>query len=120
LIATEVDEVIPVVHLFAGTAKAISTSPHVVMTQKYPLTGSSVVDGVVRLEVHQLLRLGTDEHVAHKQRMVSTSAHDTNVDSVALIPAGKTVDNVDAISCVEVIHGTFSVNAPNLCNVIST
>jgi len=70
--------------------------------------------------VNELLGLGADEHVPHEQGMVGTCAHDTDVDPVALVPSGKTIDDVDTIPCVQIVHGTFSVNAPNLPDVIST
>lgn len=46
--------------------------------------------------------------------MVGTRADDAHLDTVALIPAGKTIDDVDAVAGVEIVNGTFSVDAPNL------
>ena len=87
----------------------------------YQLTGTSVVDHVVGLEVLKLGRGRTDEHVAHEERMVSTSANNTDLDPVALIPAGETVDDVDTVAGVEVVDGTLAVNSPDLqVDVVST
>lgn len=66
------------------------------------------------MEVLQLLAAGPDEHVAHEESMVGTSADNTDVDAVALVPAGVAIDNVDAVAGVEVVDGTLAVNTPNL------
>ena len=76
--------------------------------------GASVVDHVVGVEVLQLLAAGPDEHVAHEESMVGTSADNTNVDAVALVPAGETIDNVDAVAGVEVVDSTLAVDTPHL------
>jgi hypothetical protein len=47
--------------------------------------------------------------------MVGTSADDTDVDAVALVPAGKAIDNVDTIAGVEIVDCALSVDAPDLC-----
>jgi hypothetical protein len=46
--------------------------------------------------------------------MVSTRADNTDVDAVALVPAGETIDNVDAVTSVEVVDGTLAVDTPDL------
>jgi hypothetical protein len=46
--------------------------------------------------------------------MVGASAHDTNAYPVALVPAGESIDDIDAIPGVEVINGTLTVDAPDL------
>jgi hypothetical protein len=66
------------------------------------------------VEVLKLLSRRADKHVAHEQSVVCTSTDDSDSDSVALIPAGVTIDNVDAVSGVEVVDGTFSVDLPDL------
>ena len=76
--------------------------------------GAGVVDDIVGVEGLELLSRGADEHVAHEQSVVCTSTHDSDSDSVALIPAGVTIDNVDAVSGVEVVDGSFSVDLPDL------
>lgn len=46
--------------------------------------------------------------------MVSTSTNDSDIDSVTLVPASIAVNNIDSVSCVQVIDGTFSVDFPYL------
>jgi hypothetical protein len=46
--------------------------------------------------------------------MVGTRANNADLDSVALIPSCEAVDNVDSVSCVQVVNGTFAVDLPNL------
>lgn len=75
---------------------------------------TGVVDDIVGVEVLQLFPRGTDEHVVHEQGMVGTRADDTHVDAVALVPASKTINDIDAVSGVEVVDSTFAVNTPDL------
>ena len=58
--------------------------------------------------------LRSDEHVAHEQGMIGTSANDSDPDAVLLVPSCKSVDNVDTISGVEVINSTFTIDSPDL------
>jgi len=51
--------------------------------------------------------------------VVGTSTDNTNADSVALVPSSITIDDIDAISCVEVVNGTFTVDFPDLQRMIS-
>lgn len=46
--------------------------------------------------------------------MVCTSTDDSDSDSVALVPSCVTIDNVDTVSGVQVVDGTFSVDLPDL------
>ena len=46
--------------------------------------------------------------------MVGTSADNTDVDAVALVPAGETIDNVDAVAGVEVVDSALAVDTPDL------
>ena len=46
--------------------------------------------------------------------MVGTSADDAHADPVALVPSCEAIDDVDAVPGVEVINGTFAVDAPDL------
>ena len=69
------------------------------------------------MEVFEIFAFGSDEHVSHDESMVGTSTHDSDLDSVLLIPSCKAVDNVDAVSCVQVINGTFTVDSPDLEDV---
>jgi hypothetical protein len=75
---------------------------------------TGVVDGVVGLEVLQLLLGGADQHVAHEESMVGTSADNADAYPVALVPAGESIDDVDAVAGVEVVDSTLTVDAPDL------
>jgi len=75
---------------------------------------ASVVDGVVGVEVLQLLTGRADKHVAHEESMVGAGADNADLDAVTLIPAGITVNDVDAIPGVEVIDSTLTVDLPDL------
>ena len=66
------------------------------------------------MEVLQLLAAGPNEHVAHEESMVGTGADNTDVDAVALVPAGETIDNVDAVAGVKVVDSTLTVDTPHL------
>ena len=46
--------------------------------------------------------------------MVSTSADNSYAYPVTLIPASKSVNDVDAVPGVEVVNGTLTVDAPDL------
>lgn len=76
--------------------------------------GTGIVDGVVGVEVLELLARGTDEHVAHEEGMVGAGADNADLDAVLLVPAGIAVNDVDAISGVEVVDGTLTVDLPDL------
>ena len=62
----------------------------------------------------KLFSVGSNEHVAHEESMVGTRAYDSDPDSVFFIPSCKTIYNIDAVSCVEVINGSLSVDPPDL------
>lgn len=79
---------------------------------------ASVVDCVVGVEVLELLAARPDEHVAHEESMVGASADNANVDAVALVPAGETIDNVDAVTGVEVVDSALAVDTPDLFEMI--
>jgi hypothetical protein len=46
--------------------------------------------------------------------MVGACADDTDADAVSLIPAGIAIDNIDAVTSVEVVNSTFTVDTPDL------
>jgi hypothetical protein len=46
--------------------------------------------------------------------MVGTGADNTHPDAVALVPAGEAIDDVDAVSGVEVINCSLTVDSPDL------
>ena len=62
--------------------------------------GAGVVDDIVGVEVLELLAAWADEHVAHEEGMVSAGADDANANAVALVPAGVSINDVDAIARV--------------------
>ena len=66
------------------------------------------------MERFQLFSRRSDEHVTHKQCVVGSSTDDSNVDSVSLVPASISVDDINAISCIEIIDSSFSVDFPDL------
>lgn len=55
-----------------------------------------------------------NEHSPHEEGVVGTSAHNADIESIALVPPGKAVNDIDAISGVEVVDGAFSIDAPDL------
>lgn len=75
---------------------------------------TSVVDCVVGVESLQLLTGRTDQHVAHEEGMVGTGADDADLDAVLLVPAGITIDDINAIAGVEVVDSALAVNLPDL------
>jgi hypothetical protein len=46
--------------------------------------------------------------------VVGASADNANADTVALIPASITINDIDAVTGVEVVDSTLTVNAPDL------
>jgi len=46
--------------------------------------------------------------------MVGAGADNAHLDSVALIPSCEAVDDVDSVSGVQIVNGTFSVDLPDL------
>jgi hypothetical protein len=66
------------------------------------------------VEVLQLSSGRADKHVAHEESVVGTRADNADLDPVALIPAGETIDDVDAVTGVEVVNGTLTVDEPDL------
>ena len=66
------------------------------------------------MEVLQLVSRRADQHIAHEERMVGASTHNTDAYPVALVPAGESIDDIDAVPGVEVVNGTLAVDAPDL------
>ncbi len=62
----------------------------------------------------EIFGIRANEHVTHEESMVSASAYDSDLDAVFLVPSCKTVDDVNTISCVEVVDGSFTIDSPNL------
>jgi hypothetical protein len=76
--------------------------------------GAGVVDGVVGVEVLELLPGRADEHVAHEEGVVGARTDNAHSQPVLLIPAGVSVDDVNAVSGVEVVNRALSVDFPDL------
>ena len=51
--------------------------------------------------------------------MVGTGADNADVDAVLFVPAGIAIYDVDSISSIEVIDGSFSVDLPDLSKLHS-
>ena len=66
------------------------------------------------MESLEFLSRWADQHVAHEKSVVGASANDSDPDSVAFVPSRETIDNVYAITGVEVVNGTFAINTPDL------
>jgi hypothetical protein len=66
------------------------------------------------VEVLKLLTSRADQHVAHEQGVVGASADNANANTVALVPASVTIDDIDAVTGVQVVDSTLTVDAPNL------
>jgi len=62
----------------------------------------------------QFLPRWSNEHVPHEQSMVGSSTDDAYADAVTLIPPSVAINNVDAISSIEIVDSTFSVDFPHL------
>ena len=62
----------------------------------------------------EVLSLRSDEHIAHEESMVGTSTDNPDLDPVLLIPSRKAVHDVDTVSGIQVVDGTFTVDSPNL------
>lgn len=75
---------------------------------------AAIVDGPVGVEVLELFGTWSDKHVSHEQGMVGTGTDNSDVDSVAGIPSGVSIDNVDSVTSVQVVDSTFSVDSPCL------
>jgi hypothetical protein len=51
--------------------------------------------------------------------MVSAGADDSDADSVALVPAGKAIDDVNSVPGVQVVDGALAVDSPDLLRIVS-
>jgi hypothetical protein len=66
------------------------------------------------MEMHKLLPRGADEHVSHEESVIGPGTDDADIESIALIPAGESVDDIDTSSGIEIVDGALSVDAPDL------
>lgn len=78
---------------------------------------ASIVDNIVGVEVLELLAAGANQHVAHEESVVGASADNANADLVAFVPAGVTIDNIDAVTGVQVVDSTLTVDTPDLWGI---
>jgi hypothetical protein len=62
----------------------------------------------------KIFSIRANKHISHEQSMVGTSADNSNFDLVLLVPSCKSVDDVDSISCVQVVNGSLTVDSPDL------
>lgn len=66
------------------------------------------------MKVLQLFRLRPDEHIPHEEGMVRSGTDDSNIDSVALVPASKAINDIYAISGIQVVDCPFAIDTPRL------
>ena len=76
--------------------------------------GTGVVNDIVRVEMLELFPARANEHVPHEEGMVRSSADDSDVDAVTLIPAGKAIDDVNSVAGVQIVDCSFAVDTPDL------
>ena len=50
--------------------------------------------------------------------MICSGAYDADVNAVAFIPTGESVDNVDTGTVIEVVDGPFPVDSPDLMGLL--
>lgn len=55
----------------------------------------------------------TNKHVSHEETVVGSSTDDSNFDSVARIPTGITIEDVNSSAGVEVVDGSLTVDLPD-------
>lgn len=58
---------------------------------------SCIVNGIIWVEVFEIFSIRSNEHIAHEKSVIGTSAYDSNLDSIFLVPSGETIDNIDTI-----------------------
>ena len=71
------------------------------------------------MEVLKFFTIGSNKHVAHEKSVIGTSADDSNLNLVILIPSCKAIDNVDPISRIKIINCPLTINSPDLLKRIS-
>lgn len=73
-----------------------------------------IINGVVRVEFGKLFPRGTDEHIAHEQSMIGSSANNAHADPVSLIPASVAINDIYSVTSIQVVDSTLSVDSPYL------
>ena len=71
------------------------------------------------METFQLFPGRSDKHISHEQCMVGSRADDSDADPVSLIPSSESVDDVNAVSCVQIIDCTLAIDTPDLEALVS-
>lgn len=62
----------------------------------------------------QLFSRRPNEHVPHEKGMICTSADDSDIDAILLVPSGEAIYHIDAISSIQIIDCPFAINFPDL------
>lgn len=62
----------------------------------------------------QLFPRWPDEHVAHEEGMIRSSADNSYTDPVPLIPASVAIDDIDSIAGIQIVDSSLSVDPPHL------
>ena len=60
-----------------------------------------------------MLLSGTDEHVSHEETMVGSGTDDSDFDSVARIPPGISIKDVNSRAGIEVIDCSLTIDLPD-------
>lgn len=76
--------------------------------------GTSIVDGVVGMEMLELFPRWSDEHVSHEQSMIGSRANNSNIDPITFIPAGKAINHINSVPSVQIVDCAFPVDLPHL------
>jgi len=58
----------------------------------------------------QLIWAGRNQHVLHEKGMIGAGGDNADGNSVLLVPSRETVNDIDSFLCVEIVHGTLSIN----------
>jgi hypothetical protein len=46
--------------------------------------------------------------------MIGTGADNSDADAVSFVPTGIAIDDIDAVSCVEIVDRSFAIDLPDL------
>lgn len=71
------------------------------------------------MKVLEIFTVRSDKHVPHEEGMIGTSAHDTDIDPVTLVPSCVPIDDIDSVPGVEIVNSTLAVDLPYLVTAIS-
>ena len=69
-----------------------------------------VKNDIIRLvKLSKLFFCRYDKHITHKKRMVCPRTDNTNLNTIFFIPAGKTINNIQTVTGIEIINRTLTV-----------